>query len=162
MGRKGKEYKMKTFNIENENYKLEFSFDAAEIGGLVQKMFNMLTGQAMIKHQTEENELAALLSGTGEMVSEYASICRLGFYAGLLEHHDLSEEESKVLMKKYMKKKKYSYMDLYKELVDCMEKDGFFDLTGLNQAITEMSTIADSMEQTEEEEFPLNPPEEKK
>ena len=52
-------------------------------------------------------------------------------------------------------------MDLYKELVECMEKDGFFDLTGLNQAITEMSTIADSMEQTEEEEFPMNPPVEK-
>ena len=55
------------------------------------------------------------------------------FHAGLLENHDFSKEESKELLKEYIKESGKSFSDVLGELMEIMTEDNFFDLIGLNQ-----------------------------
>lgn len=141
---------MKTIKINDREYQLEFSFEAAEHRGLVQKMFNMLSGAYIAKHasETEEKSVEAVVDGTSEMVAEVPHVCITAFHAGLLEHNPVSEEESKELMKAYMRENKISYRRLYEELKECMEEDGFFDLSGLTEMIQTMEGEPEAKQKT--------------
>ncbi len=148
---------MKVIQIGNEEYKLEYSFEAAEYKSVVQKMFNALSMSYIGKRLDLEGEnskseiAAAMIDGTGELVSEIPHICKDAFYAGLLENNPVSYEKSKELMKQYMKAKKLSFSRLYEEIKEIMEDDGFFDLTGLTEMIAQMNGA-------EEEEATKKPP----
>lgn len=143
---------MKTIQIGNEQYTLEFGFEAAENKAVVQRMFNALSMSYIGKRLDLEGEnskveiAAAMIDGTADLVSDMPHICKDAFYAGLLEHHHVTFEESKKLMKQYMKEKKMSFKGLYEEIKETMEDDGFFDLTGLTEMVAEMN------KQDEEEE----------
>ena len=73
------------------------------------------------------------------MIAELPHICVTAFYAGLLENNPVSQEEAKTLMKAYMKENKLSFKMLYEELRQCMEDDGFFDLSGLREMSESMN-----------------------
>lgn len=141
---------MKTIQIGNEEFKLEYSFEAAENRDVVQKMFNALSMSYIGKRLDLEGEnsktevAAAMIDGTAELVSEIPHICVDAFYAGLLENNPVSREESKNLMKQYMKEKKLSFNKLYTEIKECMEDDGFFDLTGLTEMVAQMNGAEES------------------
>lgn len=148
---------MKTITVANKDYQLEFTFEAAEHRGLVQKMFNVLSGAYIVKHAKisnlnknadNENTVESMIDGASEMVAEIPHICITAFYAGLLENNPLKEDEAKALMKSYMKENKLSYSALYDELKECMENDGFFDLSGLTDMMKRMNEK--TTEQTEE------------
>ena len=135
---------MKTIQISGKEYKLEYSFEAAEYRSVVQKMFNALSGGYILKHANlkggwQENAAEAMLDGTAELISEIPHICVDAFYAGLLENNPVSMDEAKALMKSYMKENKLSFNGLYKEIQEAMEDDGFFDLTGLREMLEEMN-----------------------
>lgn len=136
---------MKTIQISGKEYKLEYSFEAAEYRSVVQKMFNALSGGYILKHANlngnagQENAAEAMLDGTAELISEIPHICVDAFYAGLLENNPVSMDEAKDLMKSYMKENKLSFNGLYKEIQETMEDDGFFDLTGLREMLEEMN-----------------------
>lgn len=138
---------MKTITIENKEYQLEFTFAAAEHKELMQKMFNIVSGAYLIKHigrrkKDEETVGVAaegLIDGTSEMVSEIPHICITAFFAGLLENNPVSETDAKSLMKTYMKENKISFDKLFEELKQCMEDDGFFDLSGLTDMTNRMN-----------------------
>lgn len=130
---------MKTITVNEKEYKLEFAFEAAEYKDIVQKMFDVLSGAYVIKRASESNESEALIGGVSEMVSEIPQICSTAFYAGLLENNPLQKDDSKKLMRDYMKENKLGYSDLYEELRKCMEDDGFFDLSGINGMLKEMN-----------------------
>ena len=121
-----------------EEYKLEFGFEAAEYKDIVQKMFKMVTGAYLVGDSNIEDEdeattLGNLLNGTANMLSDLPSICTSAFYAGLLMHENMDKTEAKTLMVTYMKENKLNFYSLYEKIKECMEKDGFFDLTGLNE-----------------------------
>ncbi len=143
---------MKTIQIGNDQYTLEFGFEAAENKAVVQRMFNALSMSYIGKRLDLEGKnskveiAAAMIDGTADLVSDMPHICKDAFYAGLLEHHHVTFEESKKLMKQYMKEKKMSFKGLYEEIKETMEDDGFFDLTGLTEMVAEMN------KQDEEEE----------
>lgn len=145
---------MKTITVENKDYALEYTFEAAECKNLIQKMFNVVSGAYLVKHggQLKEDEdtgngaLDAIISGTAEMVSEIPHICNTAFYAGLLEHNPMPEGEAKTLMKSYMKQNKISYSALFEEIKKCMEDDGFFELSGLTDMMKKMN---ESMKKSE-------------
>ena len=151
---------MKTIKIGDKEYTLEFTFEAAECKGLVQSMFNVLSGAYILRNaggavggtlsKEEEDEAAfrCMVDGSSEMVADIPHICRIGFYAGLLENNEVSEDEAKELMKQYMKENKISFHGMYELLKQCMEDDGFFDLSGLTEMIQKMN---EQMEGTEEE-----------
>lgn len=137
---------MKTITVNGTEYTLEYTFMAAEHKETVQKMFNVLSGAYMLKHITNAKEIkdnvsvaGVMLDGTSEMVAEIPNIVRIAFYSGLLENHKLSEEDAHNLMKEYMKENKISYKKLFDDIKHCMEDDGFFDLSGLTEMLTELN-----------------------
>lgn len=156
---------MKTIQIGNEQYTLEFGFEAAENKAVVQRMFNALSMSYIGKRLDLEGEnskveiAAAMIDGTADLVSDMPHICKDAFYAGLLEHHkNITVEKSKDLMKQYMKEKKMSFKGLYEEIKETMEDDGFFDLTGLTEMVAEMN----NPDEEEEKKAPKKPQDHKK
>lgn len=151
---------MKTIKIGDKEYILEFTFAAAEHRGLVQKMFNVLSGAYLLRNgKPDENEstVGAMLDGVSDMVSEIPHICITAFYAGLLEHNPMTEEDAKQAMKAYMKENKLSFNMVYDEMKVCMEEDGFFDLSGLKEMLERMNESVRKMAETAEQEEMQNP-----
>ena len=154
---------MKTIKIGDKEYTLEFTFEAAECRGLVQSMFNILSGAYILRNaggavagdlpKEEENATAfrCMVDGSSEMVADIPHICRVGFYAGLLENNEVSEDEAKELMKQYMKENKISFHGMYELLKQCMEDDGFFDLSGLTEMIQKMGEQMESAKEENQE-----------
>lgn len=138
---------MLEITVNEKDYKLEYSFDAAEHRELVQKMFNVLSGSYLVKHggfdengkEKKEEIAGAMIDGVSEMVADIPHICITAFYAGLLENNPLTKEEAKALMKEYMKENKISFNKLFEDIKQCMEDDGFFDLSGLTEMMEKMN-----------------------
>lgn len=155
---------MKTIQIGNEQYTLEFSFEAAENKAVVQRMFNALSMSYIGKRLDLEGKnskveiAAAMIDGTADLISDMPHICKDAFYAGLLEHHHVTFDESKKLMKQYMKEKKMSFKGLYEEIKETMEEDGFFNLTGLTEMVAEMN----KQDEEEVKKVPKTPQDHKK
>lgn len=151
--------RMKTIQIGNEQYTLEYGFEAAENKVVVQRMFNALSMSYIGKRLDLDGDnskldvAAAMIDGTADLVSDMPFICKDAFYAGLLEHHNVSVSESKELMKQYMKENGLSFKGLYEQIKETMEDDGFFDLTGLTEMVAEMN----NSEETEEKKQPKKP-----
>lgn len=149
---------MKTIKIGKEEYKLEFTFEAAEHKNLLQMMFDILSGAYIVRNGKKDEMVAtAMINGVSEMVADIPHISRTAFYAGLQENNPVSEDEAKVLMKQYMKDNKLSFNGLYEFLKSCMEEDGFFDLSGLTEMILKMNQSAEGEEQTEKAKTPKSP-----
>ena len=131
---------MKTIKVNEKEYVLEFSFEAAERKEVVQDMFNILSGTYIIKNASRSKSAgAAMLNGVTEMVADIPRIAREAFYVGLLENQNLSAAEAKEVMKSYMKENKLTYNDLFEEIKTCMEDDGFFELAGITKMIQTMN-----------------------
>lgn len=128
---------MKTLSINGKEYTLEYSFSAAEHKGTVQKMFNVLSGAYLVK-ANNGNVADTMIDGVSEMVADVPHIVKTAFYSGLLENHKVTEEEAYELMKAYMKENKISYNGLFEDIKECMEDDGFFDLSGLTEMLMKM------------------------
>ena len=80
---------------------------------------------------------SGIINGTASMVGDIPGIVKSAFYAGLLEHHDMPEEDAHALLKDYMRENKLSFRDVFVELTECMETDGFFDLSGITAMLKE-------------------------
>lgn len=147
---------MKQITINNNTYTLEFSFKAVKHKKLLKMMFDVMSGSYTAKKVLQAgndnpiNALIATFDGSSDMVADIPEICEISFYAGLLENNDVSEEEAFDLMKQYMIDNKLSFKSLYDELRKCMEDDGFFDLSGLNETISQAQKIQEEMEKKEE------------
>ena len=155
---------MKTLTIGSKDYTLEYSFMAAEHNETVQKMFNVVSGAYLIKRAnlTEKNKedmAIAMIEGTGEMVADIPHIVKTAFYSGLLENHGVSEDEAYALMKQYMKENKISFKKLFDDIKECMEEDGFFDLSGLTEMMEEMNK---NVEEQTKKRTPKTPQDHKK
>lgn len=131
---------MKELTINGKDYKLEYSFEAAERKDFVGLMFRIVSGAALLDEAEDmENPTAKdMINGTVGMVADIPHICRIGFFVGLLENNSVSEDEAKALMRTYMKETGIGYADLYEELRKCMEDDGFFDLSGITKMLKTM------------------------
>lgn len=140
---------MKTITVDGKEYKLEFGFDAVEVGDLVQKMFEVKSGVYVARSAQEGNNIAvAMIDGTSEMLATIPKICVLAIYAGCLEHNQVSMDEAKTLLKKYMKQEKKSFTDVYNDVVyPCMEDDGFFLMSGIDKMIETMDQSLNPEEQ---------------
>lgn len=140
---------MKTLTINGNEYKLEYTFEASEHKDTVQKMFKVLSGAYLMRkgvvidetneEKAREAMVNAMIDGSAEMVADVPHIVKSAFYAGLLEHNPKSEDEAYSLMKEYMKENKISYRKLFEDIKECMEDDGFFDLSGLTEMLQEMN-----------------------
>ena len=132
---------MKAITVNGNEYKLEFSFEAVEHKELVKKMFDIVSGAIFVKSAKYLSKPTSeyMIDGSVNMIAELPHICVTAFYAGLLENNPVSQEEAKTLMKAYMKENKLSFKMLYEELRQCMEDDGFFELSGLREMSESMN-----------------------
>ena len=135
---------MKQITINGKEYTIIYSFDAVLHKETVQKMFKVLSGAYFVRQgiegNTEKQQVAnAMIDGGAEMIADIPHIVKSAFYAGLLEKNPQTEEEAHALMKQYMTENKLSYKALFTELRECMEDDGFFDLSGLTEMLQEMN-----------------------
>lgn len=140
---------MKKLTINGKEYTLEYSFDAAEDRDCVQAMFKILSGAYVARRAVgvDENDSigagSAIIDGMSDQVTEIPHVVNVAFSVGLLENHeDITKEESKNLLRTYMKETKTSYMGMFELIRDCMEEDGFFDLSGLTEMIQVMNNAA--------------------
>lgn len=155
---------MLNLKIGEKDYTLEYSFMAAEHNETVQKMFNVVSGAYLIRKanitgENKEDIANAMLEGTGEMVADIPHIVKTAFYSGLLEKHNVSQEDAYELMKQYMKENKISFKKLFEDIKTCMEDDGFFDLSGLTEMMEEME---ESVEAQTKKKTPKTPQDHKK
>ena len=155
---------MLNLKIGEKDYTLEYSFMAAEHNETVQKMFNVVSGAYLIKRanvteESKEDIAGAMIEGTAEMVADIPHIVKTAFYSGLLENHDVSQEDAYKLMKQYMKENKISFKKLFDDIKTCMEDDGFFDLSGLTEMMEEMNK---SVEAQTKKKTPKTPQDHKK
>ena len=132
---------MKAITVNGNEYKLEFGFEAVEHKELVKKMFDIVSGAIFVKSAKDLSKPTSedMIDGSGNMIAELPHICVTAFYAGLLENNPVPQDEAKILMKAYMKENKLSFKMLYEELRQCMEDDGFFDLSGLREMSESMN-----------------------
>lgn len=136
---------MKIITIGEKDYKLEYSFEAVEYKELVKRVFKRISGLEFTENakDMEAVKTSEFYDGMVNALSDTPNLCRIMFYGGLLENNPVSKEEAKALMKQYMKDNKLSYIDMFNEMRDCMEDDGFFDLSGITGL---MSNAAEAME----------------
>ena len=148
---------MKQITINNTTYTLEFSFKAVKHKKLLKMMFEVMSGaytaKKILQNSDDENPINAIIAtfdGSSDMVADIPEMCEIAFYAGLLENNPVSEEEAFILMKQYMIDNKLSFKSLYDDLRKCMEDDGFFDLSGLNETISQAQEMQKEMEEKEQ------------
>jgi len=145
---------MQTITIGSEKYDLEFTFAAAEEKGLVQALFKVVSGAYFFSDPDEKNMMNAVINGTAEMVGDLPAISKMAFYAGLKEHQpEITAEQAENLMKAYMRENKISFNGIYQLLKTQMEEDGFFDLTGIKEMVSQMEAEA----KKETKKAPKNP-----
>lgn len=140
---------MRILTIGGKEYKIEFSFDAAEYKACVDKVFKVVSGGYIMKRgitgEEGKAEMAkAMMDGTADMISDMASLSITCFYAGLLENTPVKDEKAaKQLFKQFVKENpdddRASFLGMYEFLKGCMEEDGFFKLTGLDKYLKDMS-----------------------
>lgn len=148
---------MKILTIGGKDYKVEFSFEAAEYKDCVDGVFKVISGSYIMKNgPSEDGEkvsiAAAVMNGTSEMVSNIPKLAITALYAGLLENNPVeSEQEAKALFKQFVKEnpddERASFWGMYDFLRDCMEEDGFFKLTGMDKVIAKMNEVAEEANQ---------------
>ena len=136
---------MLEISIKDKQYKLEYTFEAVRHKQLLKMMFDIMSGAyttkkiLAVKDENEANAVVAMLDGTSDMVADIPEITEIAFYAGLLENNPVDKAEAKSLMKQYMIDNKLSFNALYTDIKKCMEDDGFFDLSGINEMLEQMN-----------------------
>ena len=72
---------MKTIKIDDKEFVLEFTFEAAEHKSLVQRMFNMMTGAYIVKDAEDlDNPTASnMIDGTVKMFADIPETCNIAF-----------------------------------------------------------------------------------
>ena len=140
---------MKILTIGGKEYKVEFSFEAAEYKDCVDRVFKIVSGSYLMKNgPSEDGEkvsmATAIMDGTSDMVSDIPKIAVTVLFAGLLENNPVENEQAaKALFKQFVKEnpddERASFWGMYDFLRDCMEEDGFFKLTGLDKLVEKMN-----------------------
>ncbi|WP_124067506.1 hypothetical protein [Clostridium sp. E02] len=140
---------MKILTIGGKDYKIEYSFEAAEYKECVDKAFKVVSGSYMIRNGNYNKDdkkamMEMLIDGTSDMVSDLPAVVPSFLYAGLLENNPVADEQdAKVLFKQFIKENpdddRASFYGMFEFLKQRMEEDGFFKLTGLDKLVEKMN-----------------------
>ena len=84
--------------------------------------------------------LSGMLTGVAFQVSEIPPLCDTLMYAGLKAENPVeTEEEAGDLLIAYMEETGKGYAEIFESLKECMEEDGFFKISGIDQMIQNMN-----------------------
>ena len=144
---------MKILTIGGKDYKVEYSFEAAEYKDCVDKAFKVVSGSYMVRRGNFDKDdkramMEMVIDGTADMVSDLPSVVPSFLYAGLIENNKIVDErEAKALFKQFIKENpdddRASFYGMFDYLKQCMEEDGFFKLTGLDKLVEKMNQEAE-------------------
>ena len=154
---------MKTLKIDDKEYILEFSFEAACHKQLINKMFKLMSGSYLGRSgltgaddETKAERASALIDGVADMYSDIPDTVITAFYAGFLENNAvLNEKEASKLLKQYFKEnpddESATFPGMFELIKECMQDDGFFKRTGLDKMIESQiaAMTAETAEATE-------------
>lgn len=125
---------MKTITINKNEYKFEFTIEASLCDECVEKATETL----FTAFQNTDNDG---LKTAIKNITNLPQVATTMFYAGLLEHHALSKEEAKALMRDYLKEHKEdgkgNFFEIIGVMTEIMAEDGFFELIGLPQILNQ-------------------------
>lgn len=155
---------MMNINVNGKEYKVEFSFGAAECKEIVQKMFAVVNGSYLLA-QTDKSVAQASFDGLANMTADVPEICILAIYAGCIDNNPVTMDEAKELTRAYITEKRkadksYGYRTLFEEIKKAMEDDGFFELSGITAMLEEMANNVE--EATQEQKKPTVVPQDHK
>lgn len=146
---------MKTLKIGDKEFVLEYSFAAAEHKECIDKVFKMMSGGYIGKYglfgdnePSKAEKAAALVDGTASMFAELPDTVITAFYAGLMENNAvMNKKEAKTLLRQYFKENpdQASFMSMFNTIKECMEEDGFFKLTGLDEMMKRDQAAGDQV-----------------
>lgn len=145
------------FKVEDKEYILEYTFEAAENQKCVDAMTDIFGG-AMITKIDESKSEALQIRDFLMTISDLPRMAMDMFYAGLLENHGedgdgtiTSRLDAKRIYKKFCKENPddamaESYYGLITVISEQMGKDGFFKRTGLADILEKMGKAAQETE----------------
>lgn len=135
----------KVLNIGGQDYKLEYSIEAALYADCVSNLTGLMTD---IEMAGSENDIKKVLTG----VSNVPQTTLTMFYAGLMEAHGTHQDgdgkvpdihTAKRLIALYMKEHSEdetgNFYGIMQMCIEQMVEDGFFKLTGLEPMMAEMT-----------------------
>ena len=137
------------FSVEEKEYTLEYTFEAAENQKCVDAMTDIFGGAMMTKIDETKSE-ALQIRDFLMTISDLPRMAMDMFYAGLLENHGedgdgtiTSRLDAKRLYKQFCKENPEdamatSYYGLITVISNQMEEDGFFKRTGLADILESM------------------------
>ena len=151
---------MRELKINGKIYVLKFTHKAAKCQKCVQKVFELLTGASVMRgmDNREEPTLAGMLTGVAYQVGEIPSLCDTLMYAGLKAENPVdTEEEAGDLLISYMEETGKDYAEIFESLKECMEEDGFFKISGIDQMIQSMNEAMEKEDPEEKTEVQKKP-----
>lgn len=137
---------MRRLTISGKEYTIEFSIEASLYNECTEATMDMIFAIGEARGQAEsiaddENAQEAYMSvmrKTVMSVSHFPQTATTLFYAGLLEHHGQtgdntvrSMEDAKRLIKAYILENNTNFYDIMNLMIQCMGEDHFFELTGM-------------------------------
>lgn len=145
---------MRVLKIGNEEYTVRFDIEASLYSDCTEKVTSIMF--AMAGTQGNDAKKAFLTS-----LSDIPQTALHMFHASLLENHKVTLSDSKRLIAQYIREHKEdetgSFYGVMNMLLEDMEKDGFFELIGLDKL---MKKVADQVEETKK--APKTPQDHKK
>ena len=84
---------MMNINVNGKEYKVEFSFGAAECKEIVQKMFSVVNGSYLLA-QTDKSVAQASFDGLANMTADVPKICILAIYSGCIDNNPVTMDEA--------------------------------------------------------------------
>ena len=124
---------MKAIKINGKEYKIEYSIEASLYSKCMENIMDSLIGVGVFQGKAQLEDVEGMINELKKTVSNVPAKVLVLFHAGLLENHDLSEKESKELLKAYLKESKKSYSEVLGELMTIVNEDNFFELIGVDK-----------------------------
>ena len=124
---------MKAIKINGKEYKIEYSIEASLYSKCMENIMDSLIGVGVFQSKAQLEDVEGMINELKKTVSNVPAKVLVLFHAGLLENHDLSEKESKELLKAYLKESKKSYSEVLGELMTIVNEDNFFELIGVDK-----------------------------
>ena len=130
---------MRVLKIGNEEYTFKFDIEASLYSECTEKVTSIMVGMSSFGEKDAKKNFIASLSDIPQTTLHM-------FHAGLLENHNVTLSDSKKLIAQYIREHKDdetgSFYGLMNMLLEDMDKDGFFELIGLDKMFAKMSQTA--------------------
>lgn len=137
---------MKRITIDNKEYTFEFTIEASLYDDCTKSVMDLFVKGGMVSGAATDADLDGAREYLLETIANLPQKALTLFYAGLLEHHGPegdrsinSKADAKKLLTTYLKENNKSFKDVLGDMMGIMGDDNFFDLTGLNQIMTEVT-----------------------